>query len=159
MNAPYMPLRASDLLTQAYERVRPTLIRQRPLKAPVQLLWAATENARTFAADDVVAAAFFQLARDTGLIADLDHSVRHLAGEDTVRHVRLIAAGELESYRDGRSRKITVASIFAYIARKLAAEGATQATRLGVGAAQSGTQEPERGRGRRHTDPIEKSKS
>lgn len=35
----------------------------------------------------------------------------------------LLAAGELESYKDGRSRKITVASIKAYVARRLA--GAT----------------------------------
>jgi hypothetical protein len=38
----------------------------------------------------------------------------------------LLAAGELESFLDGRSRKITVASIRALIARRLAAEkGAT----------------------------------
>jgi hypothetical protein len=34
----------------------------------------------------------------------------------------LLAAGELESFLDGRSRKITVASIHALIARRLAAE-------------------------------------
>jgi excisionase family DNA binding protein len=34
----------------------------------------------------------------------------------------LIAAGELESYLDGRSRKITVASVHAYVARQLARE-------------------------------------
>jgi excisionase family DNA binding protein len=33
---------------------------------------------------------------------------------------RLIADGELESYRDGRARKITVASIRRYIKRQLA---------------------------------------
>jgi excisionase family DNA binding protein len=32
----------------------------------------------------------------------------------------LLAAGELESYREGRSRKITVASIKALVARRLA---------------------------------------
>ena len=37
------------------------------------------------------------------------------------RGYQLIAAGELESYRDGRSRKITVASIKRYIERRLAA--------------------------------------
>jgi excisionase family DNA binding protein len=36
---------------------------------------------------------------------------------------RLIAAGELESYRDGRARKITVESIHAYIKRRLADGG------------------------------------
>ena len=34
----------------------------------------------------------------------------------------LLAAGELESFRDGRSRKITVESIHRLIARRLAAE-------------------------------------
>jgi len=33
---------------------------------------------------------------------------------------KLLAAGELESFRDGRARKITVASIHGYIARHLA---------------------------------------
>lgn len=33
----------------------------------------------------------------------------------------LIAAGELESYKDGRSRKITIESIKRYVARRLAA--------------------------------------
>jgi hypothetical protein len=36
----------------------------------------------------------------------------------------LINRGELQSFLDGRARKITVASIRAYIARKLAAAGA-----------------------------------
>jgi excisionase family DNA binding protein len=36
---------------------------------------------------------------------------------------RLIAAGELESYRDGRARKITIRSIRHYIERRLAEEG------------------------------------
>ena len=38
------------------------------------------------------------------------------------RGFELIAAGQLESFRDGRSRKITVASIHRFIARRLAAE-------------------------------------
>ena len=38
------------------------------------------------------------------------------------RGYELIAAGQLESFRDGRSRKITVASIHRFIARRLAAE-------------------------------------
>jgi excisionase family DNA binding protein len=37
------------------------------------------------------------------------------------RFYELIAAGELESYKDGKSRKITVASIKAYIARRIQA--------------------------------------
>jgi excisionase family DNA binding protein len=36
---------------------------------------------------------------------------------------RLIAAGELESYRDGRARKITIESIHRYIKRRLADGG------------------------------------
>jgi len=35
----------------------------------------------------------------------------------------LLAAGELESYKEGRSRKITVASIKALVARRLAGGG------------------------------------
>lgn len=38
----------------------------------------------------------------------------------TTRLYELIAAGELESFRDGKSRKITVSSIRARVARKLA---------------------------------------
>ena len=41
------------------------------------------------------------------------------------RGYELIAAGELDSFRDGRSRKIVVASIHRLIARRLAAEKAT----------------------------------
>lgn len=41
------------------------------------------------------------------------------------RLYELISSGELESYKDGRSRKITVASIKARVARKIA--GAAQA--------------------------------
>lgn len=37
------------------------------------------------------------------------------------RGYELLAAGELESFKDGRSRKITVASIKLYIERRLAA--------------------------------------
>lgn len=37
----------------------------------------------------------------------------------------LLNAGELESFRDGSTRKITVSSIRSYIARKLAAAGKT----------------------------------
>jgi hypothetical protein len=39
------------------------------------------------------------------------------------RGYELLAAGELESYKDGRSRKITVSSIKALIARRLAGSG------------------------------------
>jgi hypothetical protein len=39
------------------------------------------------------------------------------------RGYELLAAGELDSYKDGRSRKITVASIKALVARRLAGGG------------------------------------
>jgi excisionase family DNA binding protein len=40
----------------------------------------------------------------------------------------LLAAGELESYQDGRSRRITMRSIKAYIARRVAADRPTSPT-------------------------------
>jgi excisionase family DNA binding protein len=43
------------------------------------------------------------------------------------RVYELITAGELESFKDGRSRKISVASIEAYIARRLAEDGNAKA--------------------------------
>jgi hypothetical protein len=39
------------------------------------------------------------------------------------RGYELLAAGELENYKDGRSRKITLASIKALVARRLAGGG------------------------------------
>ena len=42
------------------------------------------------------------------------------------RGYELLAAGELETFMDGRSRKITVASIRAYIARQLASANRTK---------------------------------
>jgi hypothetical protein len=45
----------------------------------------------------------------------------------TTRLYELIAAGELESFKDGKSRKITVKSIKARIARKLAEGRGTKA--------------------------------
>jgi hypothetical protein len=39
------------------------------------------------------------------------------------RGYELLAAGELDSYKDGRSRKITVASIKALIARRVSDGG------------------------------------
>jgi hypothetical protein len=87
MNAPVTSPLAVDLLNQAIERVRPFLSRREPLKTRVCVLWAATKNARGFAAADVLASEFLQLARDTGLVADLDDPVRGLSGHDTVWHV------------------------------------------------------------------------
>ena len=44
-----------------------------------------------------------------------------MLGCGNTRGYELLAAGELESYKEGRSRKITVASIKAFVARQLAA--------------------------------------
>jgi excisionase family DNA binding protein len=44
-----------------------------------------------------------------------------MLGCGNTRGYELLAAGELESYKDGRSRKITVASIKAFVNRQLAA--------------------------------------
>jgi hypothetical protein len=44
---------------------------------------------------------------------------RHLLDCGHTRLYALLAAGEIESFKDGASRKITVASIKAYIARRL----------------------------------------
>jgi hypothetical protein len=48
------------------------------------------------------------------------------------RFYELIASGELESYLDGSSRKVTVASIRGYIARRLAASSVTDCNARGV---------------------------
>lgn len=57
------------------------------------------------------------------------------------RLYQLIGDGELDTYWDGRSRKITVASIHRRIARLLAAAGTTGGARTEVAL-------PRRGRGR-----------
>jgi excisionase family DNA binding protein len=49
-----------------------------------------------------------------------------MLGCGNTRGYELIAAGELQSYKDGRSRKITVASIKRYIERRLAASGSLE---------------------------------
>ncbi len=49
-----------------------------------------------------------------------------MLGCGNTRGYELIACGELESYKDGRSRKITVASIRRYIERQLAASPAPE---------------------------------
>jgi hypothetical protein len=45
---------------------------------------------------------------------------RHLLDMGNTRLYELLAAGELDSFVDGRSRKITVESINRYISRRLA---------------------------------------
>jgi excisionase family DNA binding protein len=49
-----------------------------------------------------------------------------MLGCGNTRGYELIAAGELESYKDGASRKITVASIRRYIERQLASSSEEQ---------------------------------
>jgi hypothetical protein len=56
----------------------------------------------------------------------------------------LLNAGELESFTDGRARKITVESIHRYIGRKLASAGLTNA------GARTPPQPQRRGRPRKH---------
>ena len=48
---------------------------------------------------------------------------RRLLDVGNTRLYELIAARELETFKDGKSRKITIASIRAYIARKIEASG------------------------------------
>jgi hypothetical protein len=50
-----------------------------------------------------------------------------MLGCGNTRGYQLLALGELQSFLDGRARKITVASIHAYIARRLAAAGGSKA--------------------------------
>jgi hypothetical protein len=50
-----------------------------------------------------------------------------MLGVGNTRGYQLLNAGELETFKDGRSRKIIVSSIRAYIARKLAAAGVADA--------------------------------
>jgi hypothetical protein len=48
---------------------------------------------------------------------------RHMIDCGNTKFYELLNAKQLDSYLDGRSRKVTVASIHSYIARKLAAAG------------------------------------
>ena len=81
------PRRPRDLLSQAIATLRPMLDRKRPARDRVRILWAAVKNARSFAAAEILAAEFFRLADDCGLVADLEDRRRRLSGEVTVRHV------------------------------------------------------------------------
>jgi len=60
------------------------------------------------------------LREDEPLVASPKRARRMLDCGNT-RLYELIAAHELESFKDGKSRKITVASIKAYIARQIEA--------------------------------------
>lgn len=71
-----------DLLTQAADYVRPFLDRSNPISERLHALWAAAVAARNLGASDVIEDEFLQLARDTGLVADLgrrgDADLRHI---------------------------------------------------------------------------------
>jgi hypothetical protein len=58
------------------------------------------------------------------------------------RGYELLTAGELDSFRDGRSRKITVESIRRYIARHLSSNAASTGKR-GQGRPRKTTAQPE----------------
>ena len=55
------------------------------------------------------------------------HDAWRMLGCGNTRGYELINTGELVSFKDGRSRKITVELIHQYIARKIAAAGANGA--------------------------------
>jgi hypothetical protein len=56
------------------------------------------------------------------LLAVTPRVAKLMIGCGTTRLYDLLNHGELESYRDGKSRKILVASLRNYVARRLAAE-------------------------------------
>lgn len=81
MNAPF-PTPPETLMVSVLRDLRPGLDRQLPLKARCRTFWAAVKNSRGLALGDVLTAGFFELARNTGLMADLRPH-----GEETVRHL------------------------------------------------------------------------
>jgi hypothetical protein len=72
----------NDLVTQAADYVRPLLDRSNSLGERLRTLWAAVVAARDLGAFDAIEGQFLQLARDTGLVADLgsraDVDLRHI---------------------------------------------------------------------------------
>lgn len=82
MTARCPPPTGIDLVTQAANYVRPLLNRSNPLGERLRTLWAAVVATRDLGAFDVVEGEFLQLARDTGLVADLgtraDADLRHV---------------------------------------------------------------------------------
>ncbi|MEO6842211.1 MAG: helix-turn-helix domain-containing protein [Bradyrhizobium sp.] len=58
---------------------------------------------------------------DTPLVASPNQAMKALLVSRATLYT-LLNAGELESYTEGRSRRITVKSISAYVDRRLAAE-------------------------------------
>jgi excisionase family DNA binding protein len=76
----------------------------------------------------------------------------------TTRLYELIDDGELESFKDGRSRKIVVASIHRLIAKRLASEqsrnlATEQSSNLATEQLSNNVQRPLRGRPRRRGRP------
>jgi hypothetical protein len=69
---------------------------------------------------------------DERLVVSPRHA-RYLLDVGNTRLYELLAANELDSFLDGRSRKITVESIHRYISRRLATDD-----RLGTSAAPRG---------------------
>ena len=62
-------------------------------------------------------------ANDPGPLVVSPKVAWKMLGCSNTRGYELLAAGELETYKDGRSRKITVASIKAFVARRLVGGG------------------------------------
>jgi hypothetical protein len=86
-----------DLLGQAIEQVRLMLSgRRQPLGVRLRVFWAAANAARDFAASDVLKAALLELARDTGLIADLGPR-----GYEDVEHILSWASRGLNPFEAG----------------------------------------------------------
>ncbi|EIG56072.1 helix-turn-helix domain-containing protein [Bradyrhizobium sp. WSM1253] len=74
------------------------------------------------------------IALEAPLVASPNQAMKTLlVSRETL--YKLINAGELESYTEGKSRRITVASIDAYVKRRLATEAQRRADR---GAARGG---------------------
>jgi hypothetical protein len=131
MTAPFAPPIGVDLLTQAADYVRPLLDRSNPIGDRLRALWAAVVTARDLAARDVVEGEFLQLARDTGLVADLGSR-----GDADLRHVISWALRLLEwEYREPfggetmeRDAK-SLTSLTTLIATRSAAAAAAAATK------------------------------
>jgi hypothetical protein len=83
MNASF-PTPPEALMAPILRDLRPGLDRQLTLKARCSTFWAAVKNSRGWAPGDALTSGFFELARDTGLLADLRphgaETVRHLVG-------------------------------------------------------------------------------
>ena len=59
------------------------------------------------------------LGKDSGAVSP--RRTQHILDIGNTKFYELLAAGELVSFKIGKSRKITVASIEAYVARQIAA--------------------------------------